>query len=82
MPQFNRIRVFCDECEERAVRKIEPNKCIIPDNTELKKEVNRKLNNLFASLSQKETESFEKQLIDMAWLCEQSIKFETYGLWI
>lgn len=80
VPQFNRIRVFCDECEERAVRKIEPNKCIIPDNTELKKEVKRKLNNFFASLSQKETESFEKQLIDMAWLCEQSIKFETYGL--
>lgn len=45
VPQFNRIRVFCDECEEKAVRKIEPNKCIIPDNTELKKEINRKLNN-------------------------------------
>ena len=80
MPQFNRIRIFCDECEERAVRKIEPNKCIITDNIELKKKVNRKLNNFFSCFSQKETESFEKQLIDMAWLCEQSIKFETYGL--
>ena len=76
---INRIRAFCDECEERAVRKIEPDKCIISDNTELKKEVNRKLNNFFVSLSQKETESFEKQLTDMAWLCKQSIKFETYG---
>lgn len=80
VPQFNRIRAFCDTCEERAVREIEPNKCTIPDNTELKKEVDRKLNNFFVSLSQKETESFEKQLTDMAWLCEQSIKFETYGL--
>ena len=67
---------------KKVVRKIEPDKCTIPDNTELKKEVDRKLNDFFVSLSQKETESFEKQLTDMAWLCEQSIKFETYGLWI
>ena len=62
------------------VREIEPNKYVIPDNTELKKEVDRKLNDFFVNLSQKETENFEKQLTDMAWLCEQSIKYETYGL--
>lgn len=79
IPQFDNIRTFCDEHEEMAVSKIKPDKYMSHNNTKLKKDVDGKLNIFLESLSQEETTKLAKQLSDMAWLCEQSIRFEIYN---
>lgn len=73
IPSFDKVRKYCDENEDKHNSNSE---YVIPDDTSIKQEVMQKLMSFSNDLSQQEIKNIENQVSDMAWLCEQSTRFE------
>lgn len=76
IPHFDRIRVYCDECEEREIRAISLSEHTIPDSSGIKAGVRKRIEEFLQKLNDEENDMLELQIREFEWLSEQSICYE------
>lgn len=74
VPQFDRIRAYCDECEQQELRNLAPDNHTIPDDSMLRADIRKRLDEFMRGLSREDTDDLAIQIQDLGWLSEQSFK--------